>query len=226
MTPTGASRTSAPDWLGEPGGVSRDSAAMLSGRRRTLRLIKFALPLVALLLLGVMFMWPQLSDQQEGRFGLSFTSVSAVSTDLRMTSPRFTGADAHNRAYVVTAASATQNLLDHAQVALEAMEAEIALNAESWLSVRATTGEIHTQRQQLRLSGAVDAYSDLGYEFHATEARIDLDAGTMESSAPVQAQGGLGRLRANTMRTEDRGQRIWFTGDVQVTIYPQKGGPS
>lgn len=211
-------------WLGERNTSGPDSPQLQPGRRRAMRLIKYVLPLLALMLIGVMFGWQRMFGTPDGQFSVSFTGVSALNNELSMTSPRFTGADAHNRAYVVTAATASQNVLDHAQVSLTALEAEIAVSAGSWLSVRATSGEIHTERQHLRLSGAVDAYSDLGYEFHGSELSIDLNAGSLDSRAPVEAQGVLGRLRAATMHAEDRGQRVWFAGDVRVTIYPRSGG--
>lgn len=224
MANAGIESRPALSWLGEPAEAGTLRSQLQPGRRRVMRLIKYVLPLLALMLIGVMFGWQRMFGKQDGQLSVSFSGVSTLGDELSMTSPRFTGADAHNRAYVVTAATASQNMLDRAQVALRALEAEIAVSDGSFLSLRATSGEIHTKRQQLRLSGAVGAYSDLGYEFHGSEFRIDLNEGSLDSRAPVQAQGVLGRLSAATMRAEDRGQRVWFTGDVRVTIYPRPGG--
>ena len=192
-------------------------------RRQFLRGVKIVLPLIAIGLLGVILARPELFNTNGQQVTLSFSGApKLVDEGLRMTKPRFTGADANNRTYSVTADMATQSLEDHEQISLSVLEAEIDTGG-SWVSVRATSGDIHTRRQQMRLSGTVDAYSDLGYEFHGTEARIDLSSGTMQSDQPVQAQGVLGQLRANSMRAEDRGQRIYFSGDVRVVIYPRPG---
>lgn len=216
-----ANRTA--DWLGARAPI----VAGGQGRRRALRAVKIALPLIAAAMVGAIFAWPNLFGKTAGRIALNFSGLPALEdNELRMTNPRFTGVDAQNRAYTVTAAMATQSLEDHKQIALDTLEAEIVLGDGSWLSVRASSGEIHTGRQQLRLSGVVDAYSDRGYEFHGASARFDLAAGAMQSDEPIRAQGALGQLRANSMRAEDRGQLVSFSGEVRVILYPRRGGPS
>jgi len=214
------------DWLG----ARAPLVAGGPGRRRVLRAIKIALPLIAAALVAAIFVWPNLFGKTAGRIALNFSGLPALpaleDSELRMTNPRFTGVDAQNRAYTVTAAMATQSLGDHQQIALDALEADIVLGDGSWLSVRASSGEIHTGRQQLRLSGVVDAYSDRGYEFHGASASFDLAAGAMQSDEPIRAQGALGQLRANSMRAEDRGQFVSFSGEVRVILYPRRGGRS
>jgi len=207
------------DWLS----ARTPLAASNPKRRQVLRIIKIALPVIAAGLLGVIFARPELFNTNGHQVSLTFSGAPQLANEeLRMTRPRFTGTDSHNRTYSVTADMATQSLEDHEQIALSALEAEIDTGG-SWLSVRAVSGEIHTRRQQMRLSGTIDAYSDLGYEFHGTEARIDLASGAMQSDQPVQAQGALGQLRADSMRADDHGQKIYFSGNVRVVIYPRPG---
>lgn len=209
-------------WLGA--GAPRPADG--PGRRRALRVIKIALPLLAVALLGAVISGPGLFNKPGSHVALKFSDLPTVAGDeLRMTRPRFTGADADNRAYAVTADSATQSLADREQITLSGLEAEIDTGG-AWLSISASRGEIHTARQTLQLSGTVDAYSDLGYEFHGSEAWLDLAAGTMQSGRPLRAQGEFGWLRADSMRAEDRGQSVSFSGNVRVVIYPRPGGAS
>lgn len=212
-------RTGAPDWYGARDVQVATAASPHSGR---IRVLKFVLPLVAAGLLAVMIAWPRIFSD-EARFALTYSDVSTVNNDLRMISPRFTGADSQDRNYVITADMATQDLDDREQISLDALQADLAMSDGSWLTVSASTGEYHVGKQHLWLEGRVDAYSDLGYEVHARTLGIDLAAGTLMSDDAVQGQGPLGTVRSNGLRVSGRGDIVRFIGGVQVTIFPQAG---
>lgn len=192
-------------------------------RRLIMRLVKFVLPAVALIFLALMVAWPRLF-REESKFELTTSEISAVKDDLRMSSPRFTGMDADNRPYRVTADAAVQDMNDHDLVRLEALQADLSMTDGSWLSVNANNGLMHNGLQILQLDGQIEAYSDFGYAFYTQSAQIDLKAGSLYSDQPVRLQGPYGHLRAKTMRATERGQRLHFAGDVKVIIFPRSGG--
>lgn len=192
-------------------------------RRLIMRLVKFVLPVVALAFLALMVAWPRLFEE-ESKFELTTSEISAVKDDLRMSSPRFTGMGADNRPYMVTAAAAVQDMNDHELVRLDSLQADLSMTDGSWLSVNAMTGLMHNGLQTLQLDGQVEAYLDMGYAFYTESALIDLEAGSLTANRPVRLQGQYGHLRANTMRATQRGQNLHFSGDVKVIIFPQSGG--
>ncbi len=192
-------------------------------RRLIMRLVKFVLPAVALIFLALMVAWPRLF-KEESKFELTYSEISAVKDDLRMSSPRFTGMGAGNRPYMVTANAAVQDLNDHELVRLEALQADLSLKDGSWLSVNAKNGLMHNGLQTLQLDGQIEAYSDFGYAFYTESALIDLNAGSLYADQPVRLQGPYGHLRAQTMRATERGQQLHFAGDVKVIIFPRSGG--
>lgn len=194
-----------------------------SRRRLVMRLVKFVLPLVALGFLAVMIAWPRFT-QKESQFELDYSDIAKEQDDLSMSSPRFTGADAKNNPYMITANAATQDANDRELVRLDMLQADLAQSDGSWLSVNATSGLMHNGLQTLQLDGQVEAYSDLGYAFYTSSARLDLDAGSLQADQPVRLQGPAGHLRANTMLATERGQHLHFQGAVKVTIYPKAGG--
>ncbi len=199
--------------------------ANLNRRSRRIRILKVLLPLSAVALLIGIIAWPGIISN-DANFALTYANISAVNDDLRMISPRFTGSDAQNRRYIITADMATQQESDRELVTLDILQADIAMADGSWIAVSAATGEFHTGRQSLLLQGKIDAYSDLGYEFHAKTAAIDLNEGSLESDMPVQGQGPLGQISANGIRLTQRGENMLFVGGVKVTIFPQAGAAS
>lgn len=192
-------------------------------RRLIMRLVKFVLPVVALIFLALMIAWPRLF-QEESKFDLTYSEISAGKDDLRMSSPRFTGMSADNRPYRVIADAAIQDLNDHDLVRLQNLQADLLMQDGSWLSLNAKGGLMHNGLQTLQLDGKIEVYSELGYAFYTESAQIDLDAGSMLADQPVRLQGPMGHLRARTMRASENGQKLHFAGDVRVVIFPRSGG--
>ncbi|MEQ1889194.1 MAG: LPS export ABC transporter periplasmic protein LptC [Alphaproteobacteria bacterium] len=192
-------------------------------RRLIMRLVKYVLPAIAMVFLALMIAWPRLFEEQS-KFELTASEVSAAKDDLRMNSPSFTGMGTDNRPYRVTADTAVQDLNDHELVRLETLQADLSMQDGSWLSVNANGGLMHNGLQTLQLDGQIEAYSDLGYAFYTESALVDLDAGSLVSDRPVRLQGPYGHLRAKTMRATQRGQHLHFAGDVKVIIFPRSGG--
>ena len=76
----------------------------------------------------------------------------------------------------------------------------------------------------LQLDGPINIFSDVGYEFHAETARVDLERSTAESDKPVHGHGPFGTLSADSFRLVDQGKRLLFKNNVRMTIRPQGDG--
>ena len=138
-----------------------------------------------------------------------------------MLRPRYLGTDAHDRPFVVTADRATQDPQDQRLITLVNLQADMSMTDSRWFTVMANKGIYHQQRNYLRLQGAINLFSDQGYEFNAQVAEIDLRSGKAVSNRPVQGQGPFGTLRADRLKVEGFGQRLLFSGNVKMHITAQ-----
>ena len=68
----------------------------------------------------------------------------------------------------------------------------------------------------------VRVFADNGFALHTASARIDLADGTAQGSETVRAQGPMGELNADSFRMERGGQRLFFKGNVRMTLQPGK----
>ena len=219
------STTTADDRLtAEAGGRSRFASfrprriAINPRHSRFVGMMKLFLPMLAAALIATVLAWPGALDKGDG-FELSFAALQrSGEAKLTMVKPRYLGTDSENRPFVVTAASATQDATDHRRVLLETLQADLTLADGTWMTMLAESGIFHQAKQTLQLMGAVNIFSDLGYEFHAYGAKIDLAKGTAVSQAPVHGQGPFGNVRADAIRIEDKGVRIIFDGNVRMTL--------
>ncbi len=183
---------------------------------RFVGMMKLLLPLLAFGLVVAVVIWPN-----EFRQATGFHLTDGGAAELTMLRPRYLGTDAHDRPFVVTADRATQDPQDQRLITLVNLQADMSMTDSRWFTVMANKGIYHQQRNYLRLQGAINLFSDQGYEFNAQVAEIDLRSGKAVSNRPVQGQGPFGTLRADRLKVEDFGQRLFFSGNVKMHITAQ-----
>lgn len=187
---------------------------------RFVSLAKIALPLIALALVMVLVAWPQTQDQ-DSTFRVSLAALpEGEAGDTGMTRARFVGTDGKDQPFVITAERAIPNAINPERITLETLQADLTLNSGAWVSMLSVTGLYDRTQQSLTLRDGVDLFADNGFALHTASARIDLAEGTAQGSEPVRAQGPMGALNADSFRMEREGRRLFFKGNVQMTLQP------
>jgi lipopolysaccharide export system protein LptC len=187
---------------------------------RFVSLAKIALPLIALALVMVLVAWPQ-TQNQDSTFRVSLAALpEGEAGDTGMTRARFVGTDAKDQAFVITAERAVPNAINPDRITLETLQADLTLNSGAWVSMLSATGLYDRTQQSLTLRDGVDLFADNGFALHTTSARIDLADGTARGSETVRAQGPMGELNADSFRMEREGRRLFFKGNVRMTLQP------
>ncbi|MBC8241742.1 MAG: LPS export ABC transporter periplasmic protein LptC [Alphaproteobacteria bacterium] len=183
---------------------------------RFVGMMKLLLPVLALGLMVAVVIWPNEFSETTG-FHLSYAAPEDGSAvDLVMLQPRYLGTDARNHPFVVTADRAVQDPNDQRLITLSHLQADMSMADGQWFTILADTGIYHQLRQHLRLQGAINLFSDQGYEFNASVIEIDLNIGRATTDLPVRGQGPFGSLRADRLMIEDFGQRLYFQGNVKM----------
>jgi len=194
------------------------------GRRysRFVSLAKITLPLIALALVMVLVAWPQ-AQNEDATFQVSLAALpEGDAGDAGMTRARFVGTDAKDQAFVITAERAMPNAINPERITLETLQADLTLNSGSWVSMLSVTGLYDRNQKSLTLGDGVDLFADNGFALHTASALIDLADGTAQGSEVVRAQGPMGELNADSFRIERDGQRLFFKGNVRMTLQPSK----
>ncbi len=185
--------------------------------------MKVFLPFLALILIVLVILWPQLSTQDH-RFMIGFSGIEArEAADLNMVNARYTGMDDNDLPFSITADIA-KNLSPAAPtVELEMPKADMTLEDGSWLVLTAETGKYQQNAQKLGLKGTVNLYHDSGYEILTDKADVDLAKGEASSDVAVKGHGPFGQLQSEGFLLKDLGARIIFTGKSHLLIYPGVG---
>ena len=198
-------------------------AGVSPGRRysRFVGLMKFVLPLFALMLSVLLVAWPDANGG--GGFRLSLADLQRGSdTELGVTRARFAGTDKHDRPFLVTAERAVQRSARFEIFDLDTLQADFTLDSGIWVSLTASAGVYDRAEGRLLLAGPIDVHSDAGYELHAGDATVDLRERTFATDFPVEGHGPLGEIRADGLRVLSDGALAFQR--VRVVLLPPAGG--
>jgi len=193
----------------------------LAGYSRYVIFMKFVLPLIALVLVASIMIWPQLQVLDE-TFSIALSDVKLSAKESpNMVNARFVGADLKKQPFSITADIARNLLKETTRIELEMPKADVTLSDGSWLVLTANSGVYNQKGKFLNLDGAVNLFHDSGYEINTKKAYIDLKRGIANSNEPVKGQGPFGHLQAEGFKIEDKGNIILFSGKAKLILFPK-----
>ena len=186
---------------------------------RVVRILRIVLPALAIIGIGVF--WASARFIPSDIAGLiSNAGIDITSNSVIMKTPHISGFEGTRRAYEVTAAHAIQSLSDPKVLTFETINAHIGLDNAGTATVDAGTGVYNGNNNTLELKDGISVHTTTGYSAKVEQAAVDLAAGSLQTSHPVEIQGKEGTLRADSMVVTDRGKHVTFHGGVSVTFMP------
>ncbi|MFQ5957944.1 MAG: LPS export ABC transporter periplasmic protein LptC [Alphaproteobacteria bacterium] len=190
---------------------------------RFVGLMKVVLPMSAAALAALVVAWPYLEGRDSG-MPLSFANVEATTAEaLFMRNARYFGSDDRDQPFTVTADSVIQADDQSDTIRFTLPKADILLSDGAWLALTADRGTLRRSDQTLLLDGAVNIFSDEGYEFRTERAEIDLSTSVARGNVAIEGQGPFGILNADTFRLDRDNRSIRFEGQVRLVLYPKAG---
>ncbi len=198
----------------------RAEPGQIKNHRRFVAAAKYLLPLVAVMLVAMVIVWPHIYEE-DNRFKINSSAARGHEIDEpSMVNPRYLGVDSSGQPFSITADLARSAPEGDALIELETPKVDIALEDGTWLILAADSGAFNRPLKTLNLWGSVNLFYDLGYEFRTQRAVIDLKAGTATSNVPVNGQGPFGNLKAEGFKLINKGAAILLTGKSKLVIYP------
>lgn len=187
---------------------------------RLVRVLKIALPLIALLLLSTLFLFSRKINPEDA---IPYASVDVDDRlrDPKMTGAGFSGMTADGAALTITAAEAKPQsaggtlrqvlgaLITPDGAKTEFAAAEVALN---------------TDKKMIEFSTGTELQSSTGYLVSTQGLGVATDRTLVESRGDVSAEGPMGQLTANHMVLSKDGETgpylLVFNGKVRLLYQP------
>lgn len=190
------------------------------GYSRFVAWMKVLLPVLAVVVIALIIIWPRLKS--EDTFSIGFSSVRlSGSAEPGVDNARYMGTDENRRPYSVTADLA--RIESDGQYSLEMPKADLTLEDGTWLVLTADSGRFEQGRQVLELQGGVNLFHDTGYEISTDQLDVNLKQNMAESHTPVAGHGPFGELKAQGLKLINKGKVIYFTGPAHLILYPSQG---
>ncbi len=188
------------------------------GYSRVVFLTKTSLLVIAFILTAVLIILPFYNSVHKN-FRITFSSVEKddESSLPMMLNPHLQGVDEDNHTYNITAKSAVQDKME--KITLKTLNADINLKDNGWISLSADSGLFDHAQNTMDLKGNINIFNHEGYEFSTDEAYADMKNSSMYGKSPIEGQGPIGTIRADSFVVDDNGNRILLTGNVKVVIF-------
>ncbi|MEC9250700.1 MAG: LPS export ABC transporter periplasmic protein LptC [Pseudomonadota bacterium] len=156
-----------------------------------------------------------------GSQGGATESTEAVSTDVRMLNPRFTGRDENLTPYTVTADSAirrSDSAIGLTDLDRPRLEYDLLTGGGAESLVLAEAGVYDPSNRIIDLTTEVNFNTAEGYSFATDHARVYLREERVVGEEPVDGNGPMGQIRADRFEILDGGDRVIFEGRVRARI--------
>jgi lipopolysaccharide export system protein LptC len=213
-----------------PGGAPRSASA--AGRRarlatagrggslsrsysRMVGVLKYALPVAALMIVALVVLWPELHPAQ---VDISSPAERAEAASGEIQNRRYSGVDEAARPYTVWATLAKQ--VQDQMFDLNRPKGELKLPSGLLMTLDAQAGKLDRSTKSVHLSGNVTLRRSDGTTLVTDAADIDLAGKGARSSTPVTAEGPFGTLSAGGFKVEQQGDVIIFTGPTRLLLKP------
>ena len=186
---------------------------------RRVRLLRVALPVGIVLMLGIIFGLTFLNPFRIlAKLPLDPGKVVISGPTVTMASPKVAGFTRDARAYDLTARAASQDLLKPNLLLLHDLRAKVELQDKAQVEMTATSGVYDRNTEKLTLTDKILLTSSTGYEAKLTQAEIDTKSGSIASQNPIEVKLLNGTLNANRLNVDDKGDVVRFGGGVSMIL--------
>ena len=186
-------------------------------RRRTVLWTKRVMPVLALLLLASIALWPEISRQlDKTRFTYRKGGLTADVQAGKLLNVRYHGLDARNRPFTVTADGASQQGPE--RIDLTNPKGDVVSESGAWTYVQSRAGTYRQQKGLLDLSGDVQLFRDNGVQLQTESLAMDLKAGAAAGNEHTHTEGPFGTIDSEGFALVDKGAVIQFDGKSRMVL--------
>lgn len=139
---------------------------------------------------------------------------------LTMNNPRYEGFNSDGGSYVVTAATARQDLDREALVRLETIDGELLDARKTKTTLKATRGTYDNKRSRLELFDGIKIVSEDGSKVTLQSATLLPKENVVISKQPVLVEMPTGTVRSREMTLRQKVKQVTFEHDVVAHLKP------
>ncbi|WP_095084712.1 LPS export ABC transporter periplasmic protein LptC [Mesorhizobium sophorae] len=183
---------------------------------RRVRVLKFAVPLAAVLIAVAFPVYSYLAAPVSVAVQAEGTAFS--NGKLVMASPKLNGFTKQKQPYSMTALRAIQDVSTQGIIELEGIDAKIPVGPDNIAAIKASHGTYDRNGNTMNLTSDVDITTTDGMQAKFKSVFLDMGKGTMKTGDPVDVSREGSRITADSMSVQDNGKVLVFENKVRVNI--------
>lgn len=190
----------------------------LKTRSRMIERLKYGLPGVALVALGVLVAWPQVqkwAHQQEPALAQTSFAQQVTQNNIAI-HPEYKSTDAKNQPYTITADRGME--ISPEEIDLTRPRMVMDLTSGEVVTLTSNSGTLNKVTNKMHLVGNVTLTHSQGYALKTAHAWIDCNEGSALGDSPVWGKGPTGSIEARGFRLAERGTKVSFLGGSELFI--------
>ena len=198
----------------------------IGGYTRFVTITKVVLPLIAIGLLGTIFLFTN-DDSLEGGFSFSEADLDTLESGMRIVKPRMFGSTPNGDLYNFVAETLLPDSLTPSLVEAQKISGEIQYQTGGTVQLSAGKAEFMLEGNDIRLSGGMLVVMADGARVTGDGLLAELDTGKLTSNGAVSVTSPLGDIQAGNFRVElvgeedEEKQMIWFENGVMLSFKPE-----
>lgn len=201
-----------------------DMFATAARHSRRVRLLKFGIPIFALII-GTMFgmatfFRPKISVT------VSNASVSLSDGRIVMASPKLDGMTKDQRPYKMQAERAFQDIKKDGLIELEKLSAQLPFGPDATATLSAERGIFDNTNRTLELNEAIVLKTSDGMTVKLATANIDIANNNLSTKDPVDIRTANSWITAASLVVSEGGKRLLFEKRVRMTLDPSQLKPT
>ncbi len=189
---------------------------------RRVRRMKIWLPALAVMGVAGFFGWSYVSIPDIA--GINVGGAAISDGKLVMANPKLDGFTKDNLPYSMTANRAVQEIGNTDITRLEKIAASLPVDPKNTAKIVAESGVYDNGKNRLTIDSAMTVTTTDGMTANLKSAHMDMAAGTMSTSEPVEILMNGSKITALSMNMADNGKVIVFENRVRVDIEPENKG--
>lgn len=187
-----------------------------AGHSRFVKRMRFALPVLALVIGAVVFSWGFI-DREKLAPPPSDEAPKATPKSA-LVAPNFQSVDEKGRPFSITATAAAQDETNPDIVSLDAPTATMNMNDTRTITLTARGGAYNQTTRQLSLRDDIIVKTTDGYTISGAGLSVDFSAGSAVSDTIITGTGDSGTLFAHGLRVDTSTDIFTLMGPAKLTL--------
>lgn len=187
---------------------------------RRVRIMKFALPVLALVIGGGFVAASWVRSPAKLDFDLSSTAIR--DGKLVMADPKLQGFTSENQPYSMNAAQAVQDVGNTSIIQLENIDAHLPVSDGSIATIDASHAIYDRLKNTIELANPMTLSTSDGKSASFQSANIDMAKGTLTTEQPVEISIDGASINAGSLSVSGHGKVFLFDGRVRMELDPAR----